>query len=161
MKKIIFIYFLFVTNLMFSQNNFINASQMHINNINLNNTELQIVNSLGLTNPINFYNELTNENYIEYTKNSSKFYFQDNLLVDFILNDNSFFFIHPNLKVGNNIDSLSLIFPLSDGNKSVENNLGFMILNLKLNDGTILDVFIVINYNPQTNIITSIHKGEY
>ena len=67
----------------------------------------------------------------------------------------------PNIKVGNDISSISSLFPTSYNNREEIDNLGFIIIDIKLNNGNYSDVFIVINYNPQTNIISNIHKGEF
>jgi hypothetical protein len=162
MKKIILIIILVTSNNFYSQNNSILNNQLKINNILLGLPENILIDNFGIIEPpIDYFNELTNETYLEYSINNNKFYFNENTLIDFSLNNSQFYFMSPSIKVGNSILLMSNLYPLSYNNREVVDNLGFITIDIKLNDGSNSDVFIVITYNPQTKIITSICKSEY
>lgn len=162
MKKTITILVLFTINSLFSQNNFILNNELKISNFSLELPKNVLLINFGIIDaPTNYYNELTNETYLEYSAMNNSFFFQGNSLIDFYLRNNHFYFMSPNIRVGNDISSISSLFPTSYNNREEIDNLGFIIIDIKLNNGNYSDVFIVINYNPQTNIISNIHKGEF
>ena len=160
MKKTILIFLLWV-GFAYSQNNSLAYNQLTVNGISLNLSKTQLLSALNITGlPSDYYNEMEGLTYDEYQSNLSSFYFQGNDLVDFTLKDNAFSFMNSTLKVGANINVVSNLYPISFANKEVKSGVGFIIINLTSNTGTALDDFIVINYNT-SNIITSIHLGEY
>lgn len=145
----------------YSQNSVLNYEQLKINNISLELNKNIFLTSLGINELSSQYtSELTDENYEKYTNNSDAFYFKDEKLVDFSLNSANFYFMSNNIKVGNNIDVLSINYSNSFANKEVIDGVGFIIVNLQLSSGIPADEFIVINYN-NSELITSIHMGEY
>lgn len=162
MKKIQYLIFLFVSTVyVYSQNSVLNYEQLKINNISLELNKNIFLTSLGINELSSQYtSELTDENYEKYTNNSDAFYFKDEKLVDFSLNSANFYFMSNNIKVGNNIDVLSINYSNSFANKEVIDGVGFIIVNLQLSSGIPADEFIVINYN-NSELITSIHMGEY
>lgn len=162
MKKIQYLIFLFVSTVyVYSQNSVLNYEQLKISNISLELNKNIFLTSLGINELSSQYtSELTDENYEKYTNNSDAFYFKDEKLVDFSLNSANFYFMSNNIKVGNNIDVLSINYSNSFANKEVIDGVGFIIVNLQLSSGIPADEFIVINYN-NSELITSIHMGEY
>ena len=165
-NKIILNFFFLLTSLFgFSQqNNFLKYSQVFINANSINLNRINLVSNLNLINTGEIYlDELANEETEIYIKNNSNpdfqsnFYFKDDRLYGFNLLDNQFYLNSPNLKVGNNISTINSVYPLSYSNKYSQNNLGFMIVDLKMEDNSFSDEMIVINYNLNTKLITSIH----
>ena len=160
MKKYLFLIIASISTT-FAQNNVIGYNDLKINSTSLNLSKNQFLKELSIpTNFTNYVNELINENFENYQKNDNHFYFKNQQLEDFSLNDATFSFIHDAIRVGNSISEVQPYFSNSFANKEFNDNLGFIILNLKLPYGTAADDFIVINYNIQ-QIITSIHFGEY
>jgi hypothetical protein len=160
MKKTILM-LLFSVGFAYAQNNSLPYNQLMVNGVSLNLSKTQLLSSLSISGlPDDYYNEMTGLTYDEYQSGGNSFYFQGNDLVDFTLKDNTFSFMNNSLKVGANISVVSSLYPISFANKEVKSGLGFIIINLTSNAGTALDDFVVINYNS-SNVITSIHLGEY
>lgn len=150
----------------FSQeNNKIKYSNIYINGISINQTKNNIVTNLNLTDSCLMYlDEIANEESSIYTLNNnlndlkSEFYFNNNILTNFDLLDSSFYLNNANLKVGNAIINIKTIFPISYNNRSVKNGVGFITVDILMEDNTLSDEKLIINYNSVTNIISSIHK---
>ena len=160
MRKIIGLFLLFVGT-MYSQNNIVNYNLLKINNVLLDANKNIILSSLGINQlPIAYVSELTNEEYDKYDVNHNDFYFSGDKLVAFSLDNPTYSFMTPSIKVGASITNLATAYPISYSNREVINGLGFIIINLQLNSGVAADEFIVINYNS-ANVITSIHLSEY
>lgn len=160
MKKLVILFVLFVANNTFSQNNSINITNLSINGVNFNQTVNSFINIFGSPSETNnYYNELSNENWLELNYNSNLFYFDEDVLIEFSLKNNTFYFVNPNIYVGMNILDLEIFFPQSLNNKKIINDLGFIRLDVKLENGDDTDMFIIINYNKNTLIVTSIHSA--
>lgn len=162
MKKIFLITVLLLQYLGgYSQNNSLFYNELTINGFSLNTNEAILINQLNLTNsPFNYYDEYNDETYVKYESDFSDFSFKDNKLIDFNLNESNYYFMNTNIKVAANISIIQSLYPLSFGNKYRKNGVGFIEINLKLDDGSITDEFIIINYNINNNIITSIFKAD-
>lgn len=144
----------------FSQNfDKIKISNLNINGNSFYQTTTSFQNLFGSPSQItSYYNEISNENWLEYKYSNNSFYFDNNTLIEFQLKDNQFYFHNNNIKVGNNIIDLSLFFPNSYNNRDVINNLGFIRIEIILDNNNSTDMFIIINYDKTTNTITSIHS---
>jgi hypothetical protein len=146
------------------QQNSIKYSQVLINNNSINQSKANLIINLNLFNTGEFYiNELANEDaeiYIQnnsVSQNPSQFYFKNDKLYNFNLTDNQYYLNHSNIKVGNNISYVDINYPLSFASKYEQDAIGFIIIELKMEDDSLSDEVIVINYNSATEIITSIH----
>ena len=142
------------------KNDSILFSQIRINTFSMNQTENSLITLLG--NPSatgNYTSEIDKENWTEYKYAVNSFYFFENKMVSFNLKNSSFYFQNQSIKAGNNILEVSNIFPNSYSNRTVVNNLGFIIIDVNMPDGSPSDTFVVINYDPSTNVITSILLG--
>ncbi len=147
----------------FAQNNdSIQLNQISLNTLNFPQTESSIVSILGNPDSINnYYNEIDSENWLDYNYSGNSLYFFNTKLVDFELRNGNYYFINPNIKVGNSVVEVNVAFPNSYLKRRVVGGLGFVIINILMADGTLSDTFVVINYSISTNTITSIHLGEY
>ncbi len=133
-------------------------NQITINTFSFKQTESSLVTILGNPETIEkYYNEMDDENWLDYRYSGNSFYFFNNKLIDFELKSNAFYFYNPIIKVGNYISGINSVFPNSYLNRGIVSNLGFITIDINMPDGTISDVFIEINYNKVSNIITSIH----
>jgi hypothetical protein len=134
--------------------------QMTINSFSIVQTENSLTGLLGSPSSIgNYENELDKESWIDYKYSVNSFYFFENKMVSFNLKNDAFYFYNPSIKAGNNISEVNSAFPNSYSNREVLDNLGFIIIDINMPDGTLSDTFVVINYNPLTNLISSIHLG--
>jgi hypothetical protein len=160
-KTISLLLLLSVTLSSYSQNNdSILFNQLMINTFSTVQTENSLTTLLGSPNSIESYeNEIDKETWKDYKYSGNSFYFFNNNLVSFSLRNDAFYFFNSSIKVGNNISVVSNIFQNSFLNKEVLNNLGFIIIDINMPNGTISDTFVVINYNPINDIISSIHLG--
>lgn len=135
-------------------------SQMTINSFSFIQTENSLTGLLGTPSSIgNYENEMDKETWIDYKYAVNSFYFFENKMVSFNLKNDTFYFYNPSVKAGSNISEVNSVFPSSYSNREVLDNLGFIIIDVNMPDGTPSDTFVVINYNPSTNLITSIHLG--
>jgi hypothetical protein len=161
MKKITIIAFiLFSVNGMAQKNDVISFDEITINTFSLQQTERSLVSLLGNPDAIEkYYNEIQDENWQDYKYSGNSFYFFSNQLIDFELKSNAFYFYNPIIKVGNSINGITNLFPNSYLNREIANDLGFVIIDIKMPDGTISDTFVAINYNKVSTIISSIHLG--
>lgn len=160
MKKQILILIL-VSYSSFSQNfDKIKFSNLNINGNSFSQTCTSFQNLFGLPSQITtYFNEISNENWLEYQYSNNSFYFDNDTLIEFQLKDNQFYFQNNNIKVGNNILGLSLFFPHSYNNRVIINDLGFIRIEITLDNNDSTDMFIIINYDKITNTITSIHSA--
>ena len=143
-------------------NDSIQLNQISLNTVNFPQTESSIVSILGNPDSINnYYNEIDSENWLNYNYSGNSLYFFNTKLVDFELRNGNYYFINPNIKVGNSVVEVNVAFPNSYLKRRVVGGLGFVIINILMADGTLSDTFVVINYSISTNTITSIHLGEY
>jgi len=144
----------------FSQNfDKIKISNLNINGTSFYQTTTSFQNLFGSPDQItSYFNEISNENWLEYKYSNNSFYFDNDTLIEFQLKNNQFYFQNNNIKVGNDIIDLSLLFPNSYNNRAIINNLGFIRIEITFDNNNSTDMFIIINYNKTTNIITSIHS---
>lgn len=150
----------------FSQeNNTIKYSNIYINGISINQNKNNIVTNLNLIDSGDIYtDEIANEESTIYTLSTnlndvkSEFYFNNDRLTNFDLKDSSFYLNNTSLKVGNNINNIQTIFPISFNKKTIINGIGFITVDILMEDDTLSDEKLIINYNSSTNIIYSIHK---
>lgn len=150
----------------FSQeSNSIKYSNININGISINQSKNFVISNLNLIDSGTIYlDEIANEENTIFTLVNnindikSEFYFNSDSLTNFDLLDSSFYLNNSNLKVGNTINSIQSIFPISYNNKSVINGVGFITVDILMEDNTLSDEKLIINYNSSTNIISSIHK---
>lgn len=141
-------------------NDAITFGQITINGFSMAQTENSLTAVLGNPNSIGSYeNEIDKETWVNYKYSVNSFYFFENKMVSFDLKNNAFYFYKPSLKVGNTISEINAFFPNSYSNREVVNNLGFIIIDLTMPNGTVSDSFVVINYNPASDAISSIHLG--
>jgi hypothetical protein len=145
----------------FSQNfDKIKISNLNINGNSFSQTSTSFQNLFGSPSQITtYFNEISNKNWLEYKYSNNSFYFDNNTLIEFQLKDNQFYFQNNNIKVGNNVLDLSLLFPNSYNNRSIINELGFIRIEITFDDDNSTDIFIIINYDRTTNNITSIHSA--
>jgi hypothetical protein len=142
------------------KNNSILFEQLTINGFSIEQTANSLTTLLGSPNSIgNYENEIDKETWEDYKYSGNSFYFFNNNMVSFALRNDTFYFYNSSLKVGLDISSVNSVFPNSFANKYVLNNLGFIIIDVTMQDGSVSDTFVVLNYNPTTNIITSINLG--
>lgn len=150
----------------FSQeSNSIKYSNININGISINQSKNFVISNLNLIDSGTIYlDEIANEENTIFTLVNnindikSEFYFNSDSLTNFDLLDSSFYLNNSNLKVGNTINSIQSIFPISYNSKSVINGVGFITVDILMEDNTLSDEKLIINYNSSTNIISSIHK---
>lgn len=162
MKKIILLIILITTFISCNaqSNDAVLINQVTISSFSFQQTTTSILSVLGNPDSISTYNnEVDNETWLDYKYSGNSFYFFNNLEVSFDLKTNLFYFYNPSIKVGNNIEEINNFFPNSYEKKEILNNLGFIIIDINMPDGTTSDTFIVINYDSDTKIITSIHMG--
>ncbi|WP_284650842.1 hypothetical protein [Flavobacterium terrisoli] len=135
-------------------------SQITINAFSIVQTENSLTTLLGNPSSIdNYENEINKETWLDYKYSVNSFYFFENKMVSFDLKNSAFYFYNPSIKAGNNISEVSSFFPNSYSNREVIDNLGFIIIDINMQDGTASDTFVVINYSPTSNVISSIHLG--
>jgi hypothetical protein len=150
----------------FSQeSNSIKYSNININGISINQSKNFVISNLNLIDSGTIYlDEIANEENTIFTLVNnindikSEFYFNSDSLTNFDLLDSSFYLNNSNLKVGNTINSIQSIFPISYNSKSVINGVGFITVDILMEDNTLSDEKLIINYNSSTNIISSINK---
>jgi hypothetical protein len=150
----------------FSQeSNSIKYSNININGISINQSKNFVISNLNLIDSGTIYlDEIANEENTIFTLVNnindikSEFYFNSDSLTNFDLLDSSFYLNNSNLKVGNTINSIQSIFPISYNSKSVINGVGFITVDILMEDNTLSDEKLIINYNSSTNTISSIHK---
>lgn len=161
MKKIIYLLIIFFSITTFSQNyNSIKISNLKINGFSFNQTQNSLISILGSPDNItNYYYELEDEVWVELIYNDNSFYFENDNLIEFCLKDNSYYFQNPNIIIGGNILNLEFVFPLSFNNKRIIDNKGFIRVNITLDNNEETDMFIIINYDKITKIITSIRSS--
>ncbi|WP_320814101.1 hypothetical protein [Flavobacterium sp.] len=149
----------FCVNTFSQENSSITVSSLNINGFLFNQTETSIKENFGSPTMIkNYYNELNNENWKEYKYSENSFYFDKNILIEFSLKDNLFYFQNKSIRVGEHIKKVKELFLNSFNNKEFKGGIGFIRIELKLNNGNETDMFIIINFNEK-NIITSIHSA--
>jgi len=137
----------------------IKDSDIKINNFSLNQTTSSLLSILGTPSTIGpYHNEVDDEVWLEYKYGTSSFYFLNNAITSFDLRDNTFYFIYPGIKAGNNIGEIGSYFPNSYANRveNTENNQGLIDITINMPDDTPSDACITILYDVNTQIITSI-----
>jgi hypothetical protein len=161
MKKILLLaLILFSVKGLAQKNDALFLEQIMITTFSFEQTERSLVSLIGKPETIgNYYNEIEDENWQEYSYSGNSFYFFGDKLIGFELRSAAFYFYNPIIKVGNSISGINSLFPNSYLNRGIVGDLGFVTIDISMPDGTISDIFIVINYNKVSNIITSIHLG--
>lgn len=162
MKRILYLltFSISITSVIAQENNTLMFDSLNISAKSLTQTENSFINIFG--NPdstSNYINEIGNEIWTNLKYSESSFYFHDNKLVSFDLKNDVFYFYDSSIKVGADLSGVNNHFHNSYVNREVINSLGFIIIDILMNDGTQSDSFIVINYNPNNNIINSIKLG--
>jgi len=162
MKRIIYLLALSfsITSIIAQENNTLMFDSLNISDKSLTQTENSFISLFG--NPdstSNYINEINNETWINLKYSENSFYFHEDKLVSFDLKNDSFYFYNSSIKVGADVSSINNYFQNSYMNREVINSLGFIIIDILMNDGSQSDSFIVINYNPTNNIINSIKLG--
>jgi len=153
MKKIILILSIMIINISCkAQNNTINSTELTMNGINyLGNNVSLVTQYLGQPNTIeNYYFEMNDEMSQKYHYNGVLFYILNNKVNSFEITTSNYSFSKYNIKIGDNIESLQTIFPLSFSNRT---NNG---LTIPLSD---IDKFVIISYN--NNLIVKIAIYDY
>lgn len=162
MKKILFLLTLFL-NILFAsaqENNAITFEDIKINSVSISQTENSFINLFGNPDSIsNYENEIEHELWTDYKYSGNSFYFYENNLVSFYLKNDLFNFLDSSIKVGLDLTGVSNLFQSSYQNRGTVNSLGFVIIDILMDDGSKSDSFVVINYNPSNNIISSIGLG--
>lgn len=142
------------------KNDSLSYEELTVNHFSINHSMSSMPSLFGNPDFIGEYeNELDNEIWKDYNYKGNSFYFFNDILVSFNLRNNEYFFFNKSILVGNGIEEVRLFFPNSYSSKEVLNNLGFIIIDINMANGSISDTFVVINYDPTTNIISSIHLG--
>lgn len=162
MKRIIYLLALSfsITSIIAQENNTLMFDSLNISGKSLTQTENSFISLFG--NPdstSNYINEIENETWINLKYSENSFYFHEDKLVSFDLKNDSFYFYNSSIKVGADLSGINNYFQNSYMNREVINSLGFIIIDVLMNDGSQSDSFIVINYNPINNIINSIKLG--
>lgn len=162
MKRILYIlaFSISFTGVLAQENSTIMFSSLNINAKPLTQTENSFISLFG--NPdttSNYLNEIGNETWTNFKYSENSFYFYDDKLVSFELKNDSFYFYDSSIKVGANLSGVNNYFQNSYMNREIINSLGFIIIDILINDGSQSDSFIVINYNPTDNIINAIKLG--
>lgn len=160
MKKITILLF-FATISTFSQNfDKIKISELNINGKSFYQNTMSFQSEFGTPTLITtFLNEISNENWLEYRYINNSFYFDNDNLIEFLWTDNTFYFQSENIKVGENINEIEALFPFSYSKKKILNNLGFIKIEIILDNNESTDMLIIINYNKDSKNITSIHSA--
>jgi hypothetical protein len=160
MNKLIMYFMLIITFISSTaqNNDKLMIDEISISTFSFEQTELTLISILGNPDLITDYNnEIDNESWIEFKYSLNSFYFFNHQLISFNLRSNVFYFYNPNIVVGNNISLIENIFPNSYSQKEVLNGLGFIIIDITMEDESVSDSFIVINYDQSSSLITSIH----
>lgn len=149
----------FCVNTFSQENSSIRLSSLNINGFSFNQTETSIKENFGNPTIIkNHYNEMNSEVWKEFKYSENSFYFDKNTLIEFSLNDKLFYFQNKSIRVGEHIKKVKELFLNSFNNKEFKGGIGFIRIEIKLNNGNETDMFIIINFNEK-NIITSIHSA--
>jgi hypothetical protein len=155
MKKIILIFSVIVISYSCkAQDNNINSNETTINGNNfLGNNVSLITQHFGQPNSIeDYYHEMDDVTIYKYVYDNIIFTTNNNITYSFEITGNNYVFTSNNIKVGDNIQTLQSMYPLSFINKSLEG------LVLGFND---IDMFIVISYNSNNNLIDKIAMYSY
>jgi len=136
-----------------AQDNTINLNELTINNtLFLGNNVNLVTQQFGQPNSIeDYYYEMDEVMSQKYNYNGILFYIIDNKVDSFEVTGNNYTFTNHNLKIGDNIQILQPIFPLSYSNRSNHS------LVVEFNG---YDRFFVILFN-NNNLITKIRLGTY
>lgn len=153
MKKIIFIVIVLVSFNCKSQDT-IEMTKLSINGVNiLGKDKSLLISNFGQPSEIiSSYSEMDENQMYEYKYNGLTVYVINNFVDSFILT-NSIFSLSPNnIKIGNNISSIENIFPYSYSNRKRD----YLKLDIKNSD-----MFLTIEFNHISKIITKINIGNY
>lgn len=162
MKRILYIlaFSISITNVLAQENSTIMFSSLNINAKPLTQTENSFISLFGNPDTTSTYlNEIGNETWTNLKYSENSFYFYDDKLVSFELKNDSFYFYDSTIKVGSGLSGVNDRFQNSYLNREIINSIGFIIIDIIMNDGSQSDSFVVINYNPTNNIINSIKLG--
>lgn len=153
MKKLIIIIIFTISSNCKSQN------MVDLNTLTLNNVEFLaksksfLFSKLG--EPIDFEvkkSEMDDKNMYIYKYNGAIFVIIDDIVDSFEINNSNFSFTTNNIKIGDNINILSNIYPLSFDNKSPK-HLSIQIIDT--------DMYVSFHYSSINNLITLIRIGTY
>lgn len=155
MKKIIIIISLIAVSFSCkAQDNTIHSSELTINGIHFfgNNVTL-VTQNFGQPNTIqDYYYEMQDVMSQKYIYNGIIFTIINNKVYSYEITGNNYVFTNHNIKVGDSIETLSLIYPLSYANRSDKG------LALTFDD---MDRFVIIVFNSTSNLITKIALYSY
>ena len=153
MKKIIII-ILFTIPLNCKSQNIVDLNTLTLNNIEfLGKSKSFLFSNLGQA--INYEvikSEMDNKNMCIYKYNGANFIIVDDIVDSFEINNSNFSFTSSNIKIGDNIDTLKTIYPLSFDNKSSKH------LSIQIMD---TDMYVSFHYNSINKLITLIRIGTY
>jgi len=148
----------------FSHSQVFNDNILPYSNLKVNNqlimykTLNEVTTLLGnYSSQTTFYNEV--EDIVEnvYIINNNRFYFYNNELVRFNLQNNNFHFINNSIRVGQNISTLSTVFPNYQQELYWAGEMGVISLFIRDTDGVINEgIVLIITYDTQ-NIISAIY----
>jgi hypothetical protein len=153
MKKIIII-ILFTISFNCKSQNIVDVNTLTLNNIELLGKSKSFLFS-NLGQPIDFEaieSEMDDKNMYIYKFNGANFIIIDDIVDSFEINNSNFLFTSNNIKIGDNIDTLNSVYPLSFNNKSSK-HLSIQIMNT--------DMYVSFHYNSINNLITLIRIGTY
>jgi hypothetical protein len=153
MKKIIII-ILFTISFNCKSQNIVDVNTLTLNNIELLGKSKSFLFS-NLGQPIDFEaieSEMDYKNMYIYKFNGANFIIIDDIVDSFEINNSNFLFTSNNIKIGDNIDTLNSVYPLSFNNKSSK-HLSIQIMNT--------DMYVSFHYNSINNLITLIRIGTY
>ena len=155
MKKIILIFSVIIISYACkAQDNKIISNAMNINGTNfLGNNVSLVIQKFGQPNSIeDYYYEIDDVMSQKYNYNGILFYIVNNEVDSFEITGSNYAFTSNNIRIGNNINTLQAIYPLSFTNKNSD------ALSLGIND---IDRYIIISYNSNNNLIDKIALYSY
>ncbi len=153
MKKIIIILTLIISFSCKSQN-VVDSNTLTINGVNILGKDKSIlISNFGQPNNIEkSVSEMDEKDMYYYKYNGTKFVVIDNIIDTFQISNSNFLFTSNKIKVGNNINTLKDIFPIS------YNEIGSKHLSLQIKDN---DMYVSIHYDDITRQIRLIRIGTY
>jgi hypothetical protein len=153
MKKIIFLIIVLVSFNCKSQDT-IEISKLSVNGVNILGKDKSLLTSnFGQPSEIiSSYSEMDEDQMYEYKYFGLTVYVINNFVDSFVVTNSEFLLSPNNIKIGNNISSIENIFPISYSHRKRD------YLKLDIKDS---DMFLTIEFNEISKIITKINIGNY
>ncbi len=154
MKNLLLITILTLISFNCKAQNTIDSNELTVNGIIVIGKNKSIL-ATNFGQPINIeksFSEMDNEDMYIYKYDGIVFYVLKDLIDDYEITNNKHSFTKNSIKIGDNIDSLKIVFPLSYEKKGID------FLSLDLTD---YDKYISVYFNVTTKIITKIRIGTY